>query len=190
MATDDCYEIGRGPCPCGKGIITVEKCIPDHPWAKESQASYTPALVCEVCGPKYGFLRHDWLTSKSRLVLRDELEKHKDAEEKWHRKLREIEASSAFKELAQRLDQLLATAKSAAARHRLLSAAGLARTLSLGRYRRHGYHLSALDVSEAMKLVRMDTQELAQMAKEAGQLAEEMHHEVRAIKTGITGLEK
>jgi hypothetical protein len=97
MATDDCSEVGRGPCPCGKGMITVEKCIPDHPWAKESQARYTPALVCNRCEPKYAFFRASVLTNKPRLVLCSDLERHNEAKQNWHRKLREIEASAVFK---------------------------------------------------------------------------------------------
>lgn len=190
MATDDCFEIGKGPCPCGKGVITVEKCVPDHPWAKESQASYTPALVCKTCEPTYAFFGHDFLSGKKRLVRRDELERHREAEKNWHRKLRQIEASSEFKELARRLEARLALDKSAAARYRTLSAAGLARTMSIGQYRKRGYKLSALDVSEAMEFLEFNAPELAKLATEANQFAVERHRDVPAIKTGISGLEK
>jgi hypothetical protein len=182
MATDDCFEIGRGPCPCGKGIITVEKCIPDHPWAKESQASYTPALACEVCKRKYAFFGRQ-------LVLRSDLEQHREAEKNWHRKLREIEASQDFKDLAKKIDIRLAAERSDAARYRLLTAARLATGLSLQRFRRSGYQLSALHAKAALDLLQIQMQRLLAMADEADELADQMHRKPRGIKTGISGLE-
>lgn len=189
MATDDCFEIGRGPCPCGKGIISVEKCVPDHPWAKESQASYTPALVCEACKSEYGFFAHDIISGKRRLVRRRELDRHTDAEKNWHSVLRNIEASPDFKELTKRLEARLALENSAAGRYRVLSAARVARTMSLGQYRKRGYRLSALEVSEAMAFTRFSPPGLQKMAKQADAFAADMHSEVRGIKTGIPGLE-
>jgi hypothetical protein len=189
MATDDCFEIGSGQCPCGKGIITVEKCVPDHPWAKESQASYTPALVCDTCGPRYAFFRHDFLSGKSRLVLRDDLEKHRKSEKYWHQKLREIESSPDFIKLRKQLDIRLAQEKSAAARYRLLGSAGLTTSVSLQRFRRSGYQLSSLYVTNAMELLGVNSPELEAKVTQAQQFADEMHNVPRGIKTGITGLE-
>lgn len=189
MATDDCFEIGREPCPCGAGIIAVEMCVPDHPWAKAGQASYTPALVCDACGEKYAFFEADIRTRKSRLVLRSDLQEHNDAKANWHRTLRQIEACPEFKDLAKRIDMRLAGEKSMAARHRVLSAANLGHGMSLGQYRKRGYHLSALEVANAMALLRVNDPKLAEMAKQAETFAATMHRAVPAVKTGITGLE-
>jgi hypothetical protein len=188
MATDDCFEVGSGPCPCRKGIITVEKCVPDHPWAKPHQLSFTPALVCADCEQKYTFSEPDWRSHKRRLVLRKEVEEREEARRTRYNKLREIESSDAFKELVQRLEMRLALESSAAARHRVLSAAGL-RPGRIEKYRKTGYRLSASDVVAAMAFLGVDAPQLAEMAKEAEELAEEGHLPIQGVKTGISGLE-
>lgn len=52
MATDDCTTI-ESPCLCGKGVLSVECCTPDHPWARASQTSYSASLQCKDCAKTY-----------------------------------------------------------------------------------------------------------------------------------------
>jgi hypothetical protein len=188
VATDDCFEIGRGPCPCGNGIVTVEKCIPDHPWAKESQASYTPALVCSACERKYAFSGPHILSGRRSLVLRKDLEGYQDARSHWHATLRKIEATEDFKKIANALNDRLDIEKSGAARHRILVSAGLTHD-SIGQFRRHGFHLSSLNIREAMKLLAYQSAELERLADEADVYAERMQRDMPPVKTGIAGLE-
>jgi hypothetical protein len=188
MATDECDEVGRGPCPCGKGVITVERCVPDHPWAKPHQVSFTPALVCAECEPNYTFSEPDWRSHKPRLVMRHEVEQREQARQTRYDKLWKIESSDTFKDLAQRLETRLALEKSAAARHRVLCAAGL-RPEGLEKYRKSGFRLSASGVAAALALLKVEAPELAELAKEAEELADEAYRPIQGVKTGINGLE-
>ena len=78
MAGTDCGEIGSGTCPCGDGIITVECCTPDHPWARESQFTYPASLKCPLCEEVYDLRtdsnRKPTLYFKADLIKKRELE--------------------------------------------------------------------------------------------------------------------
>lgn len=188
VATNDCSEIGRGPCPCGEGLITVEWCIPDHPWAKESQAWYRSKLVCENCEEEYGFFGRSH-GKPDRLVLISYLEEIRRARDQWYQKLKEIESSPAFRALAVALDERLARERSAAARYRLLRDSGLAYGMSLPRYRRHGYTLEPDGIASALQLLGIQSSELLAKQAEVERLWKQSQIVPPGIETGINGLE-
>jgi len=59
MSTDDCTTV-ESKCLCGNGTISVERCTPDHPWARASQTSYSAALQCVDCAKKYAIGQHSY----------------------------------------------------------------------------------------------------------------------------------
>lgn len=189
MATDDCSVIGVGSCPCGRGKIEVEHCIPDYPWAKPHQAFYRYSIQCEKCREDYAFCGTTSPDTPSRLVNRKDLERVEGAKSAWHEKLREIERSPAFTELRRRVESRLGQERSVAAQYRVLAAARLTAGMSEQRYRKQGFQLSPLHIAEAIALVQGDFPELTAMAKEEDELAEAMRRTPPAIKTGIRGVE-
>ena len=58
MATTD-YTVMRSPCLCGQGQIVVTQEMPDHPWVRASQISYSGALECAHCSKTYTVI-NDW----------------------------------------------------------------------------------------------------------------------------------
>lgn len=186
MSTDDCSIIGRSPCPCGKGEVLVEYCIPDYPWARDSQGRHGGIINCEECPAQYAFFQRE-PNDRPRLILREQAERIRDATQNWHNTLREIEASSNFKRLSAKLDQTLDEQRSAAAAHRLLVAAKLTHD-SIGQYRRNGYKLSPLHAVDALKLFGerdLDLEELIAREERYDELRREIPP---AIKTGNAGL--
>ena len=184
MATNDCSTVGSGSCPCGKGLITVEWSIPDHPWAKESQAWYRRTLACEDCEQKYGFFNRG-RGERHRLVLMSDLTEVRTASDAWHKMLREIKSSPAVKELAEKLDARLAQERSAAARYRVLRAAGLARIMSLSQYRQCGFALEPGHATVALKLLGIESPELQAMEADAEELWKQSQRVPSGFKIGI-----
>ncbi|MER9369047.1 MULTISPECIES: hypothetical protein [unclassified Mesorhizobium] len=126
-------------------------------------------------------------SAKGRLVLREEAERVRDAEKKWHQTLRNIEASQAFNRLSTQLDRALSEQRSAAAAHRLLVQAELTYD-SIGQYRRNGYKLSALNAGEALRLFRNHAPDLEAMISDESSYRKAMRETPAAIKTGNPGL--
>jgi hypothetical protein len=187
MSTDDCFEIGKGKCPCGKGWITVEKCSPDHAWAKSFW--YSPALACDDCKKEYGFYdsAHG---SKPRLVLRADLVKKDSATAAWHAKIKEIEALPSFVALRAKVDAILASQKSAAARYRILSAAGLA-SGSLASYRKNNtFYFSGVNAGRAMKPLEFHDDKMQTKVAELKVLRDQADIMPKGLITGINGLEQ
>jgi hypothetical protein len=52
MGTDR-VEVKRIPCPCGKGLITVTFCSPDHAYAHDRQTWREDKIECGVCDAKF-----------------------------------------------------------------------------------------------------------------------------------------
>jgi hypothetical protein len=123
------------------------------------------------------------------LVLAADLHAKEVARHTWHSKVKEIEASSAFKSLAAAFNERLAKERSAAARYRLLTAAGMAFGLSLGRYRKEGYTLNERDAGKALTLLGLEDPKLLASLQEAEQLLANAQSAPAGIKTGINGLE-
>lgn len=40
-------------CPCGHGEIRIVEYSPDHPYARDSQTSYTAEICCNKCQERY-----------------------------------------------------------------------------------------------------------------------------------------
>ena len=175
-----------GPCPCKGGTITVERCSPDHPWAKRFW--FRSTLVCKDCEEEYGFFSSA-PDKPARLVLKIELKKREESSQNWHMKLREIESSQAFKELSEKLDARLGQERSAAARHRVLVHAGLATGMSLLRYRKQGHRLRTGEIEPALKLLGIQSTELESKALQAKRLWNLSELVPGGIETGIHGLE-
>jgi hypothetical protein len=189
MATDDCSEYASGPCPCGAGVISIEVCVPDHPWAKSHQASYTAALACEECRKIYTIHApaHELPMA---LVLKADSDKLAEAQDKWHAKLREIEATSGYLKLKAALDAHLLTLTSAAARYRFLVGAGLVHS-SLATYRKNSsYWLSGRSALRAIKALGLSDPEIEKKSDEAEQLWKDAHGPIESIPTGIRGFDK
>lgn len=75
MATTDKTDRDSS-CPCGKGTIRVVQETPDHPYAKESQTSYTAYLKCDECAKTYcivddAFASGPYLGVKTEVEARD-----------------------------------------------------------------------------------------------------------------------
>jgi hypothetical protein len=188
MSTSDCTEIGSGPCPCGKGLITVERCTPDHAWG--GGFWYESHLACEGCQKDYVlFDPHN--NKPHRLVRRSDMDRKDAAIKAWHNKLRAIEATRDFQAAKCRLEQVLQQQKSAAARCRILHHAGLA-DMTEGHFRRTGgrYYFTASNAARAMASIGMPVPALDAHTEEIRRLSDAMDFDPPAVATGINGLEK
>jgi hypothetical protein len=181
-------EIGSGPCPCSAGRITVERCIPDHPWS--SGFWYESRLVCGICETQYVLLNlHGDMPH--RLVLRSDVEKKEAATMAWYRKLRAVEVTLEFIAARATLDAVLAQQKSTAAKYRILRQAGLI-DVTEGTFRRRSsqYRFTASNAARAMAAIGMPVPALESHAGEIAVLAKAMEFDPPAVATGISGLEK
>ncbi|MGV8939570.1 MAG: hypothetical protein ACOH2J_20820 [Allorhizobium sp.] len=187
MSTDDCSIAGQSSCPCGDGEIVVEYCIPDHGWVREQQGRYDAHLTCQVCRSKFDFFGES-ANQKPRLVLREDAEVIGDAAKNWHITLREIEASSGFKELSDRLAKRLGEQRSKAAEHRVLTAARLTHD-SIGQFRNRAFRLSALNASALVDLFSYEDKQLAELISRAEKYYETSKTVPNAVSTGNAGLQ-
>jgi hypothetical protein len=188
MATDDCVEIGTGPCPCEGGQISVERCAPDHPWAKPHQSYYRAGINCPECKAKYEFFSSS-PNENPRLVESKDAEALRQRKRDWHEALRAIEQDLDFQALGLKLQEHLVASRSAAAKYRLLRAAGLTSGLSLEQYRRRGFELSPTQVEKTLSFLGVQLPNLSSKVAEAHALTHDWSAKPPAIATGITGLE-
>jgi hypothetical protein len=188
MSTSDCTEIGSGPCPCGKGLITVERCTPDHAWG--GGFWYESHLACNVCRNDYAMLNPHG-DKPHRLVRRSDVDRRAAATKAWHGKLRAVESTPEFNVAKAKLDSVLAQQKSVAAKYRILHHAGLA-DMTEGTFRRRGgqYYLTASNAARAMAAIGMPVPALEAHTEEIRRLSEAMWFDPPAVATGINGLEK
>jgi len=189
MATEDCSEAGRGPCPCGQGEIVVERCTPDHAWVKAHQVSYNSHLDCSACGSRYTFFSK-YGNEPERLVLRTDVERRESYSQAASAKRQEVASSSEFKTLEKDVTNWLAQGKSAAARHRMLVSAGLSGGMPLQRFRKSGFTFDERHVLPALDALKVDLPTLKALALEANRLWGLAFQDPPAIKTGIPGLEQ
>ena len=94
MGTDR-DEIENGPCPCGKGLIRIDYCSPDHPWGGNSW--YEADIDCAACVKTFAIVRNE--QQQLKLVRKSDLEKKDELVELWREKRHEIEASGEFSSL-------------------------------------------------------------------------------------------
>lgn len=135
MATDDVTEISS-PCLCGRGKITVTQTMPDHPWVRDSQISYTARLDCEVCSETFE-IQHDYHKLPS-LVRREDAKRRKEASDRRRAAEKEVLDSPEAARLIPRIVSAIDSQASMAARHRTLQRFRLSYE-SLGTYRKRPY---------------------------------------------------
>lgn len=185
MSTDDCTEIGSGKCPCGNGLITVERCSPDHAWGGRSWL--VAALSCSTCSQTYSIYNSHQDAPK--LVLRSEINAQESHQKAWHAKIKEIESTAGYKNLRAILGAELAEHKSAAARYRVLSSIGLT-SGSLATYRKNSsYWFSGVQAERVMKHFGFQDAALESLIAALGHIWEQSRIEPKAIPTGVNGLQ-
>lgn len=197
MATDDCSPEGEGPCPCGKGVISVERCTPDHPWARESQTTYPASMKCTECEKTFVLAPSDHAVEKrSRLVVRADYEKQKVLETMAFEAMRTADKLPAAENVRAAAAALLDAEPSMAARHRLLSSNRIhvPAIASFRRSYRNGADWMAQPMGYAMdrlmKMTGVHDDEIAALYEEAHKLHEQSKTPVPTIKTGIKGLQE
>lgn len=186
MATDECTIVGSGACPCRKGTIIVEHCVPDHPWVRANDGHYRASIDCEECSGNYGFYQPE-SSRPPALVLQSDLAERRKASEKAFERLKEIERSIPFQKINRALEAHLAHLRSAAARHRFMHEAGLF-VGSVSTYRKHGFVLRASQVLIAADALQMKADELGTMLEDADRLLADARRRPTFVSTGIHGL--
>ncbi len=124
MATTD-YTVMRSPCLCGQGQIVVTQEMPDHPWVRASQISYSGALECAHCSKTYTVI-NDW-GSKPYVAKLSDVAKFELAKEANAKADAEFKNSAQAQALIPKIVAEIDGQPSKAARHRLLSRFGLTR---------------------------------------------------------------
>lgn len=133
MATDD-VSTSSISCPCGKGKIETEQRAPDHPWARDSQTSYSARLDCGECAKHY-VVHNDWgklpaLLRKGDVTAQANARATREAAEA------ELAASSEGQRLVRRVVSVVDAQPSVAARYRTLKRFALIHN-SEATYRKH-----------------------------------------------------
>lgn len=133
MATDD-VSTSSIPCQCGKGTIEIEQRSPDHPWARESQTSYSAKLDCDECA-KLFVVRNEWgkyptLLRKADVAAQVNARADREAVEA------RVAESSEGKRLVRRIVSVIDAQPSVAARYRELKRFNLIHN-SEATYRKH-----------------------------------------------------
>jgi hypothetical protein len=128
MATDDVTQ-STMPCLCGKGTIRVTTTSPDHPWVREHQVSRSYEVLCESCAEKYS-------VDDDRIVERAAKAKAEAVKQQIRDAETELEATSAFAEVKNRVVAELKEQATVVAKYRFLSSIGLTHH-SLGTFRKH-----------------------------------------------------
>lgn len=178
----DCDEIGSGKCPCGQGLITVEKCTPDHGWG--GRFWIVPHLACAECATTYTF---DDDSEAPSLVLKSDVQAKAEATRSWHEARKSIETSEHFKQLRHQFENRLAAERSKAAEHRLLQRYRMA-GMPIARYRRDGFKLSATNVHDALRLLGVEMPALLKAFQDMEQRWQAVPRAIASVKTGINGL--
>lgn len=199
MATDDVTSIDS-KCFCGNGTIRVTITSPDHPWARESQTSYSATLNCAECSKIYAVISDGW-NAKPSLVLRSEIEAQAKAHENYTLAERRFFESPQLKNLLPLVIEWIDSQPSKAARHRLLKRLGLV-YVEYGAYNRWPFggeeavrHASAITLAEIgaeQNLApRADVDFFKQVARELRQLQDtQTALAPRPVKTGATGMSR
>lgn len=179
MGTDR-DEIARGPCPCGKGIIVVDRCSPDHPWG--GNAWHEAGLQCTDCVKEFQVVSNH---EGPRLVRITDLQNQQALGEKVREKVVEIEQSAEFKHLKSIVESGLSTCRSLAAQHRFLEGAGLT-TQSYQSYRRSPhYYLTPHNASRIANALQVSSPNLERMTTDLERRRDAANADVPSVDTGI-----
>ena len=186
MGTDR-DEYGAGSCPCGNGLIQVDRCSPDHGWGGGSW--FEAKLDCLACQTTYA-IYDEYRGKMPKLVLLADIDKREKATAAWHAKRNQIEAAPEFKSAKAKIEKLVDAQPSMAAKHRMLSAAGLA-DRSLPGFRKYpACTVDATRVSRAAHALGFGDATLDKLNVELEAIWKETRFDPPAVQTGIGGLEK
>lgn len=113
-------------CPCGKGSIRIVQEMPDHPYARVSQTSYTATLRCDECS-KTLCIVDDMFVSKPYIGIITEVEARDSAKAQFFKESRQFSEDPLAKSIQPALIAEIDAAhlKSKAAAWRVLKKHGL-----------------------------------------------------------------
>ncbi len=184
---------GTGPCPCGKGRITVVRCSPDHPWG--GNAWFENSIECTDCARTYTFAESEKiLDNRSRLVRREDVEEREDHLRQWRAKNADILAMPAAQQILAQAQSALDQQRSVAAKYRLLSTYGLADALESTfrkRFRSSTEFIRGLGAGHLPRLMKMvgnKQPEIIAALSEAEKIWQRAQIRIPTVKTGIQGL--
>jgi hypothetical protein len=185
LGTDRDLE-DKGPCPCGKGKITVTRCSPDHPWGGE--VWYENQIECEACERTYTFADSDKMSDKrGRLVLRQDVEERATHRREWLAKADAIMAMPAARQILTQAKSIIDRQRSVAAKYQLLSHHGLA-SMSESTFRKRFRDsdsylegLGARSLPAVLKLVGKESAEIAAALADAEKSLERYHDPIPTV---------
>lgn len=198
MATTDKTDLDC-LCPCGKGTIRVVQEMPDHPWARESQTSYTASLKCGECAKAYSIV-DDVFASRPYLGIKTEVDARDNARGEFFSMSRKFAEDPLAKSIQPAIIDEVDTArlKSKAEAWRVLKKYGLTNDSQATFSRRPKTGAEALKQASGEKLAKIGEtagktdEERAAFAKISAKLAE-LHEagwvKVQRVKTGHPWLE-
>lgn len=135
MATNDEWEMYRGPCECGKGTFVVIASEPDHPWARASQRTWKTAVECEECAKAYQIEQRG--VREFFVVRREDVRKAESVTRAlWERK-RELMARSSVGATKREVTSYLKSLPTKAEAYRQLKSAGFFLPGTQGTFGRH-----------------------------------------------------
>jgi hypothetical protein len=183
----------EGPCPCGKGKITVTRCSPDHPWGGE--AWYENEIACGACARTYIFAHSDeMLEKRGRLVLRKEVAEREEHWKKYLAKTQAIMAKAATQQMITKATTLLDQQRSVAAKYRFLNChglAGMSESAFRKRFRGSDAYLKGLGAGALRKIAKMigtETAEIFTALDDAERCYERYRKPIPTVTTGISSL--
>ena len=185
MSSTDRTLLGRGPCPCGNGQITLYRCVPDHPWPTASVWNEHD-LSCNDCSKKYTFL-------DGKLVLKADAEERERRQHRWAHKQRSIVASAPVKQVLEKLVARLDREKSVAAKYRALKGHRMA-DCTEGTFRKRFISSRAfadsthtMDLPWIFKFLGHRDPQIEQELRELDALWVALKEPLSGVKTGING---
>jgi len=98
-----CWEVHRGPCPCGAGEVVVEVCRPDVPYPQTKR--YQGTFSCKACDEKYQVAEQD---TDIFLVEKSEVEDRGKLLTQWHEACEELMVSSKVLKILRHFKEYLA----------------------------------------------------------------------------------
>jgi hypothetical protein len=106
--------------------MSVEQSSPDHPWARESQTTYSASLNCETCNDIYQIVQRD-SNKLPMLVLKSEVREQEAIQNSYRNLERRLLASAPVQKVLREIIAAVDGQQSNAAKHRILQKFHLAR---------------------------------------------------------------
>lgn len=122
MSTLDCNEVFRGPCHCGQGQVSIDRCVPDHGWETQSVTMKT-YIQCQSCQSLYSV---ETQRGNYVFVLKADILSQEHAQQAWSAAARALVQSNEAVNLYSKFASLVNSQPSTAATFRLFEANGLA----------------------------------------------------------------